>query len=283
MPLIRSNTNFRNGYIKSGESSVLTGKALAEYLKLSVGDTIVLIGQGYRGASAAGKYRVAGIVKLPSPDLDNKIVYLPLDVCQELYDAPGMVTSLAVSVKDNGDRAVDAMTGLIGKELSPPLKAMDWRQMNELLINQMEGDNKSGMVMIAILYLVIAFGIFGTVLMMTAERRREFGVLVAVGMQKTKLARVVVFEMLYIGFMGILSGTLAAMPVIIYGYLHPIRFTGEMGKMYEDYGLEPVMPFLPADWYIVWQMVVVAVIVLIALIYPVRKIMRTDVVKSLKA
>jgi ABC-type lipoprotein release transport system permease subunit len=283
MPLLRSHIRFRNGYLASGEKSVLAGKALAEYLNLSVGDTIVLIGQGYRGASAAGKYCVAGIVKLPSPDLDNKIVYLPIDVCQELYDAPGMLTSLAVSVRDNSDKAVDAMTAEIGAGLSPPLRAMGWRQMNELLINQMEGDNKSGMVMIAILYLVIAFGIFGTVLMMTSERRREFGVLVAVGMQKTKLARVVISEMLYIGFMGILSGTIAAMPVIIYGYLHPIRFTGEMGKMYEDYGLEPVMPFLPADWYIIWQMIVVAVIVLVALIYPVRKIMRTDVVKSLKA
>ena len=60
--------------------------------------------------------------------------------------------------------------------------------MNKLMINQMDADSKSGMIMIIILYLVIAFGIFGTVLMMTAERRREFGVLVAIGMQKSKLA-----------------------------------------------------------------------------------------------
>ena len=45
----------------------------------------------------------------------------------------------------------------------------------------MDADNKSGGVMVAILYLVIAFGIFGTVLMMTVERKREFGVLVAIG------------------------------------------------------------------------------------------------------
>jgi len=83
--------------------------------------------------------------------------------------------------------------------------------------------------------------------------------------------------------MGIVSGTVAAMPVIVYGYFNPVRFTGEMGRMYEDYGLEPVMPFLLPDWYVVWQIVVVAVIVFIAFIYPVRKIHRLNVVNSLKA
>jgi ABC-type antimicrobial peptide transport system permease subunit len=155
--------------------------------------------------------------------------------------------------------------------------------MNELMIIQMDADSKSGMIMIAILYMVIAFGIFGTVLMMTAERRREFGVLVAIGMQKTKLAAIVTLEMLYMGLMGVLSGSAAALPVIYYGYYHPIRFSGDFAKMYEDYGMEPVMPFMPFDWYFFWQMVVVSIIVFISIIYPVRKILRMKVVNSLKA
>jgi ABC-type antimicrobial peptide transport system permease subunit len=167
--------------------------------------------------------------------------------------------------------------------IKTPLKVIGWRQMNELMINQMEADSRSGMIMIGILYLVIAFGIFGTVLMMTAERRREFGVLVAVGMQKGKLATVIAIEMFYIGFMGIASGIVAAFPVILYGFYHPIRFSGEMAKMYEDYGMEPVMPFLPADTYFLWQSVVVAIIVVIAIIYPLRKIFKIEVVNSLKA
>ena len=149
--------------------------------------------------------------------------------------------------------------------------------------NQMDADSKSGMIMIGILYLVIAFGIFGTVLMMTAERKREFGVLVAVGMQKSKLSAVVSLEMFYIGLMGIVSGILMALPVILYGYYHPLRFKGDMAKMFEDYGMEPVMPFLPVDWYFMWQSVVVAIIIGIAMAYPVRKIYKMQIVNSLKA
>jgi ABC-type antimicrobial peptide transport system permease subunit len=137
--------------------------------------------------------------------------------------------------------------------------------------------------MIFILYLVISFGIFGTVLMMTAERRREFGMLVAIGMQKRKLSAVISLEMIYIGMLGIVTGIIAALPVIFYGHYHPIRFYGQMARMYEDYGLEAVMPTMLPDMYIVWQTIVVAIIVFIALAYPARKISRMKVVNSLKA
>jgi len=283
LTIFRKYASFRNGYIKTGEPGILIGDKLALYLKAGIGDTIVLLGQGYHGTTAAGKYRINGIVKLPTPDLDNKIVYLPYDVCQELYNAQGMLTSLAISIKDNDDEMINSMISEIRSKVDPLLRAIGWREMNKLMINQMDADSKSGMIMIIILYLVIAFGIFGTVLMMTAERRREFGVLVAIGMQKSKLATVITLEMILIGILGIVSGIIAALPVIFYGYSHPIRFHGEMAKMYEDYGLEAVMPFLLPDMYIVWQAVTVAIIVMVAIIYPLRKINKMQVVNSLKA
>jgi ABC-type lipoprotein release transport system permease subunit len=283
LTIFRKYASFRNSYIKSGEPEVLIGDKLALYLKAAIGDTIVLLGQGYHGTTAAGKYRINGIVKLPTPDLDNKIVYLPYDICQELYNAPGMLTSVAISIKDNDDEIVNSMVSEVGSKVEPPLKVMGWRAMNKLMINQIDADSKSGMIMIIILYLVIAFGIFGTVLMMTAERKREFGVLVAIGMQKSKLAAVITLEMIFMGILGIASGIIAALPVIFYGYSHPIRFHGEMAKMYEDYGYEAVMPFLLPDMYIVWQAVTVAIIVMVAIIYPLRKINKMKVVNSIKA
>jgi ABC-type lipoprotein release transport system permease subunit len=283
LPLFGKYTSFQNGYIKTGEPGALIGDKLAVFLQAAIGDTLVLLGQGYHGTTAAGKFVIKGIVSLPTPDLDNKIVYLPYDICQELFNAPGMLTSVAISIGKNDDATIDRMISVLEKKVKPPLKILGWREMNKLMINQMDADNKSGMIMIFILYLVIAFGIFGTVLMMTAERRREFGVLVAIGMQKTRLSAVIALEMIMIGFLGIMSGIVAALPVIFYGNAHPIRLHGELAKMYEDYGMEAVLPFLLPDAYFIWQSVVVAVIILIAVIYPLRKISRMQVVNSLKA
>ena len=119
--------------------------------------------------------------------------------------------------------------------------------------------------------------------MLTAERKREFGVLVAIGMQKKKLASVMTLEMLLIGLLGILAGALVASLVILYGVDHPIIFKGEMAKIFEEYGMEPKMAFWNIDTYYIWQMVIVAFMVLLAMTYPIRKIFGMQIVNALRA
>ena len=283
MPLFEEHASISNGYFSKGDKSVLVGDRLSRYLGLEKGDTIILLGQGYHGHTAAGKYPIEGIVKIPNPEIDNKIVYLPVNTCQELYYADNKLTSVIVHIDKTGDEEIAATMDRLEDRLDNKYRLLDWKEMNGTLVQQLEADNKGGLIMIGILYLVIAFGVFGTVLMMTAERRREFGVLVAIGMQKTKMAGVMIYEMLYIGLMGILAGVAVSVPVIIYGYYHPIHFSAKFAKMWEDYGFEPVMAFRWIDEYFLSQSLVVAIIVIIALIYPVVKIKKMKEVNALKA
>jgi len=283
MPALERFAQFENGSIRMGEPGVWVGDKLSQYLQLGIGDTIVLISQGYHATTAAGKYEIKGIVKLPLPDLDNKIVYLPLDVCQGLYNAEDMLTSLALAVEDNDDKVIAETVERLGAVVSEDQKVMEWREMNEVMVSQMDADDKSGMIMIGILYLVIAFGVFGTVLMLTAERKREFGVLVAIGMQKKKLASIMTLEMLLIGLLGILAGAAVATVLILYGVEHPLIFKGEMAKMFEEYGMEPKMVFWGIDSYYIWQIVIVALMVFLAIGYPIRKIFGMKVVNALRA
>jgi ABC-type lipoprotein release transport system permease subunit len=274
--------SFEQEMIRVGEQGVWLGDRLSTYLELSPGDTIVLLSQGYHGTTAAGKYPIKGIVKQPIPDVDSRVVYMPYDIAQGLFNAGNNLTSIALHIRSNDDDAIEETRHRTAELLPGDMRVMDWKQMNELLVSQMDADNKSGMIMIAILYLVIAFGVFGTVLMMTAERRREFGVLVAIGMQKRKLASIISYEMLYIGLLGILLGVLIGAPAITYGHFHPIIFRGEMAMMFEDYGMEPKMVFEPVSYYFLSQALIVGVMVLVALFYPVRKIISMEVVNALR-
>jgi len=88
--------------------------------------------------------------------------------------------------------------------------------------------------------------------------------------------------MLLIGFLGIIAGVIASLPIVFYGNIHPIRFTGEMGRMYSDYGFEPVMPTL-LPIHILWQIVVVLIILMIAIMFSTRKILRINVISALRA
>ena len=58
------------------------------------------------------------------------------------------------------------------------------------MVQSIEADNVSRIIILAILYIVIGFGVFGTVMMMTMERRKEFAVMISIGMQKIKILEV---------------------------------------------------------------------------------------------
>jgi ABC-type lipoprotein release transport system permease subunit len=284
MPAMRKHAVFSNSYLESSDQSgILLGNGLSEYLKISVGDTLVLMGQGYHGTSAAGTFIVRGVVKLPAPDIDNIIVYLPAGSARNLFAAPGMSTSAVISLHRTDNTNVQETAARLRATVPDPLAVKTWQELNAILVNQMEADNRSGMIMIGILYLIIAFGVFGTMLMMLAERRREFGMLVSIGMQKWRLARVISLEMLLIGLLGVGAGVVASLPVVFLGNAHPLRFTGELARMYEDYGFEAIMPTMLPDTYYLWQIVIVLIILIIAILFSVRKILRINVINALRA
>jgi ABC-type antimicrobial peptide transport system permease subunit len=133
------------------------------------------------------------------------------------------------------------------------------------------------------LYFIIFFGIFGTVLMMMAERTREFGVLVSIGMQKIRLKRIIVAEMVIMGFIGLVTGLIASIPFILYFYYNPILLRGELGKMMEDYGWDSVMPTAWFGPYFYWQAVIVFIMILVATLYPLRKISKLREIEALRS
>jgi len=83
-------------YFSTGDQAALVAEGVAERLNLQVGDTLVLISQGFRGVNAAGKYPIRGLVHFPSPDLNKQLVFLPLPEAQWFYGAEGRVTTLAL-------------------------------------------------------------------------------------------------------------------------------------------------------------------------------------------
>lgn len=276
-----SNKLIKGEYFNAGEQAAIIGETLSEYLQLGINDTLVLLGQGYHGATAAGKYPIKGIVKIPKPDLDNKIVYLPLGTGQQMYMAYNRLTTLAINLHEHRDLQ-ETVSQLKESLPDDQYEVKSWREIMPELVQQIQSDNASGWILLAILYLIIAFGVFGTVMMMINERKREFGVMIAVGMHKFKLALVVTVEMLFIGLLGLIAGIIGSMPVILYYYYNPIRLSGEVAESIETFGIEPIMPMAwQADFYFN-QTLIVAVIVIVSVLYPIYSITRIRAVKAMR-
>jgi ABC-type lipoprotein release transport system permease subunit len=284
MPEIIKYTEVANGFLGSNDDGILVSDRLAGFLKVAIGDSVILMGQGYHGVSATGIFPVRGIIKMPSPDIDNKLIIMTIPAAQKFFDAEGKITSLVVNLTDKSNRTMKAAKARINSLLPDKnTTAKTWYELNPILYQQIQGDSQSGMAMLGILYFIIFFGIFGTVLMMVSERRKEFGVLVAIGMQKKKLKRVVTIEMLLLGAIGLVCGLLASTPLILYFYYYPILLKGDMANMMEDWGWDAVMPTAWFGPYFYWQAVIVALMVALATIYPLRKIGKLKEIEALKS
>jgi ABC-type lipoprotein release transport system permease subunit len=267
-------------FLHKGDSGVMVAAKLSKYLRLKIGDTMVLLGQGYHGVSAAGKFPVRGILNFPSPDMNSQMVYMNLNVCQDFFSAGENITSLAINLA-NPDKIDETVAIISSNSLTRELEVMKWDKLLEEIVQYIKADNSGGIIFLAILYLVIAFGVFGTVVMMTAERRKEFGVMVAVGMQKYKLAIVTAVEMLIVGLIGIISGIALSIPILSWYFHHPIVLTGDYATTAENYGIEPLMCFaFQPDFYIT-QALIVTIIVIAATLYPVISILRMNVIQSI--
>ena len=268
-------------YFNENDNGVLVGSELAKYLKIQVGDTLVMIGAGYHGVSAAGKFPIRGILKFPNPELNKQSVYMDIRECQQFFSAENLVSSMIIMVEDQYH--LNAAMKKLKAKISSPYAVMSWDEMQPELLQMIAGDRAGGQVMIAVLYLLIGFGIFGTIMMMVVERTREMGVMVAIGMQKTKLAGILFFETIYIGLIGVLAGFAGSMPMIAYFYANPIKLEGDAAKMMIEMGIEPYMyvTWLPSVFYN--QAIVVFAMTTLVALYPLFAAMKLKVHQALRA
>ena len=228
-------------FTDSAEPGLLVAKGIAKELGLGIGDTMILLSQGYHGVTAAGQYPVTGILSFGSPDLNKLMVYTTLPTAQYFFGAEGRVTSLVLDV-DGVDEARTAL-GKLRKNLDEDVyEVLDWEELIPDLVQARSLDDAGNTIILFILYLIIGFGLFGTVLMMTKEREYEFGVLIAIGMHRRQLTGIIWAEILFLAFVGAVAGMLLALPLVTYFHVNPIVFTGEMAEAYERFGVEPIIP-----------------------------------------
>src|SRR6185437_9043574 len=123
---------------------------------------------------------------------------------------------------------------------------------------------------------------FGTLLMMMVERKFEMGMLVAIGMKKTRLVFLLMFESVFTVITGCLLGIAASIPIVYYLNRHPLRMGGETAKVYERFGFEAIFPTSTSAANFVHQGITVLIIGLLLSMYPAYKAIRLDPITAMK-
>jgi putative ABC transport system permease protein len=270
----------KGAYLDANDTEVLLSEGLADRIKANLYDTVYLIGQGYHGATAAGRFRVKGLVRFGSPDLNNQIMYLSFRAANELFSADGIATSIVVSLK-KPEQLRSSVTEL-ERKLGSEFEVLSWETILPDIKQHIEADGNQIKYVQGILYLLVSFGIFGTLLMMMVERKFELGMLVAIGMKKSKLCLLMMIESILTLFGGCILGILTSIPIVYYFNRKPLRLGGEIAKTYEEFGFEAIFPTSLNPDIFIFQGITVLVAGLILSLYPIIKIWRINPSTSMK-
>lgn len=274
-------------YLSNSSRGILLAEGLAELLKVDIGDSILIYGQGLYGVTAAELIPVQGLVRFTLPSQNKSFAYLSLPYAQWVYSAPDRLTSLSIMLDNR--KKINSIQNEIktffkqnDKNSGEFYDIMTWEELSPELVQYIQIDNAQGIIMLGILYIVIAFGIFGTIMMMTAERVKEFGILISVGMKKWKLYLVTTLETIFISFIGVVAGAVVSLPLLIYFVNNPIPLTGDMADAIVAWGFDPILPFALYPGMFIAQVWTVLAIALVSGLYPLNFIRKIKPVEAMR-
>lgn len=270
----------QGSFITPGSRGVLIGKELSSTLGAHAGDTLILIGQGYHGTTAAGKFTVSGILALGSPQLNNRLLVMDLPLAQELFGADSMLTSYVISV--NESRSLDRTAGGVRETAGEEYEVLSWEEIMPDVKQHIATDTRNMAVIQWVLYLLVSFGIFSTILIMMVERRFEMGMLLALGMSKLRMQALVIIESILTVITGSLIGMTLSIPVVGYFSRRPIRLRGEAAEAFTRFGFEPVFPASLQTGIFLEQGLNVLIVGLVLSLYPAYVVARLHPVSAMR-
>ena len=273
-----------SGSFDIGDDEIIIGKGIAEYFDIKEDDTLILYGQGYRGMMAAGKYPVKGIIDLKNPDLNKLGIFMTIESARNYVSSEEISTHIIID-KEKYYKEENIVVDL-SNVLSKDYEIMSWKETLPEIEQTITADSAGGVIMAFILYIIVVFGMFGTVLMMTEERKYEFGVLISIGMSRIRLFGIVLIETVILSMIGVVLAILITYPICYYYYLNPIDMADLMGEgadlMMEEMGFSPIAP-MSIEWDIpLTHALVIFISSLLISIYPAIKISKLNPVKSMK-
>jgi lipoprotein-releasing system permease protein len=216
--IIKGDLSFRA--TKPGvDGGVLLGSRLASRLSVYPGDIVTLVPVTQAKVNPAlgmavprfWKFEVSGLFQTGMFQYDNQFVVISREVAQRFTGLGDAVSGIAVRV-DDPDRAPE-IGAAIEKRLGYPYRVLDWQTQNVSLFSALQLEKLAMGLIIFFIMVVAAFNIVGTLTMVVADKTREIGILRAMGLTSTSVARVFLLQGAVIGVIGTAAGLVLGLAV----------------------------------------------------------------------
>lgn len=258
---------------------VIIGKKLAEKLKVRVRSKVVITLQDMDKNITGGAFRVAGIFETANTGFDENNIYVRYSDLARLTDMPADAChEIAILINDNNQTlAVDDQV----KKMFPALEVLNWKEISPEMSYLTEMMSLYNYIFIVIILFALLFGIINTMLMVVLERRKELGMLLAIGMSRIKVFMMIMLETVLLSLTGGVLGMIMGGLVSQYFGKTPINLS-RWGEGYSQLGYDTVVyTHIESENFIVIAVMVI-ITGIIAALYPAYKALKYDPAEALR-
>jgi lipoprotein-releasing system permease protein len=206
---------------------IILGKELAANLGVIRGDTVYIILP--RGMlSPAGhipamiKFQVADLFESGMYEFDGTLAFIDLKQAQKILRMPASVSGIEIRLRDM--EKVKEISDTIERLVDGNYTIENWKQMNRNLFSALRLEKTVMFIILALIVLVAAFNIAGSLVMMVMEKRKDIAILKAMGATARSIGRIFVIKGLMIGLVGTVLGTSAGLVLCTllerYSFIH---------------------------------------------------------------
>ncbi|WP_341889947.1 FtsX-like permease family protein [Variovorax sp. YR752] len=194
-----------DGAARLGPGEGILGRELADDLGVRIGDRVNLV-----TGTVSDSLRVTALVDLGVRELNRRTVIVPLRAAQSLVGLTGGATNLDLALVDVWAAPV------LAAELAQryPYKVESWQQANAQLVSALNAQSVSTTLIRAVVMVVVVLGIASVLVVSVVQKRREIGILRAMGATQGQVLRIFLLQGAIVGALGSVLGVLLAVALI---------------------------------------------------------------------
>ena len=194
-----------DGVARLGPGEGIIGRELADDLGVRVGDRVNLV-----TGTVTDALRVTALVDLGVRELNRRTVIVPLRAAQSLVGLPGGATSLDLALVDVW--VAQTLAADLARRF--PYKVESWQEANAQLVSALNAQSVSTALIRGVVMVVVVLGIASVLVVSVVQKRREIGILRAMGATQGQVLRVFLLQGAIVGALGSMLGVLLAVALI---------------------------------------------------------------------
>lgn len=187
---------------------VIVGEGVAAALQLKIGSPLNLTVTTPDGALNTLEFTVAGIFRSFSKDYDDRAVRIPQAATQELLYTSA-VHGIVVALDDTVH--TDAVVSQLRQQLGKNYEVKSWQELADFYNKTVALYKRQFGALQFIILVMLVLSVASTINMVVYERTGEFGTLLALGLKRRQIFRLVLLENTLLGLIGGALGVVAGL------------------------------------------------------------------------